>query len=336
MLRKLNQKDLCHATETLQKGGIVAIPTETVYGLAADASNALAVDKIFAAKGRPTTKALSVLISQINDISNWAKDIPSYAYTLAETYWPGPMTLVLPKQDHVHDALTANTNSIGLRIPDNAMALQVLTQFGSGLAAPSANSSGQISPTTADHVRADLGDKVDLILDGGICSLGIESTIIDCTGPTPKILRNGFLNKQDIENTIGINITQAEQQTEKQLRHPLAYTSLKDINSIIESAENNHCYVVMSRQKPSSHSALLHDTRIPHQGKNYDTTVKTHWILMPKDETSFAHCFYEQLHFAEQILDQHQLGTILCEELDENSFIWRTLAQRLRSLNNNA
>ncbi|MDI6747030.1 MAG: L-threonylcarbamoyladenylate synthase [Rhodocyclaceae bacterium] len=195
--------DIARAVELLRAGELVAFPTETVYGLGADARNAQAVAKIFAAKGRPADHPLIVHIGAIDQMEFWARDISEVARVLAKTFWPGPLTLILKRQPDVPDAVTGGQDTVGLRMPNHPVALELLRAFGGGLAAPSANRFGRISPTTAEHVRDDLGDDVSLILDGGPCTVGIESTIVDLTGPRTVILRPGMISPFDIGHVLG-------------------------------------------------------------------------------------------------------------------------------------
>jgi len=199
------------AALALKAGHLVAFPTETVYGLGADARNADAVKKIYEAKGRPTDHPLIVHISSINQLDKWAIEIPEYAIELARKFWPGPMTLVLKRSEIAEDFITGNQKTIGLRVPKDPIALALITEFekisGSAIAAPSANRFGQVSPTSSADVHEELGtflSSFDLILDGTTSEIGIESTIIDCTGESPSILRSGFITKEDIENELDI------------------------------------------------------------------------------------------------------------------------------------
>jgi L-threonylcarbamoyladenylate synthase len=190
--------DIDRAIEVLRGGGLVAIPTETVYGLAADASNAAAVQRIFAAKGRPILHPLIVHLASADELAEWAETIPPAAAVLADACWPGPLTLLVPRSARVLDVVTGGRPSVGVRVPAHPMTLDLLTRFGGGLAAPSANRFGRVSPTTAEHVRADLGDDVDFVLDGGPCPVGVESTIVDCTVDPPQVLRPGGIPTEDI------------------------------------------------------------------------------------------------------------------------------------------
>jgi L-threonylcarbamoyladenylate synthase len=186
------------AIEVLRAGGLVAIPTETVYGLAADASNETAVRRIFAAKGRPADHPLIVHIAGASGLGDWAADVPEPAARLADACWPGPLTLLLPRGPAVLDVVTGGRPSVGVRVPAHPLTSALLQQFGGGLAAPSANRFGKVSPTTAHHVVADLGDLVDYVLDGGPCPVGVESTIVDCTVTPPQVLRPGGIPTEQI------------------------------------------------------------------------------------------------------------------------------------------
>ncbi|MBI1844800.1 MAG: threonylcarbamoyl-AMP synthase, partial [Actinobacteria bacterium] len=191
------------AVGVLRAGGLVAFPTETVYGLGADASNDEAVRRIFAVKGRPTDHPLIVHLGDADQLDAWAREIPSDARLLAAACWPGPLTLVLWRSSAVSDVVTGGRDSVGLRVPSHPVALELLRAFGGGVAAPSANRFGRVSPTTAAHVVADLGDDVDLVLDGGPCAVGVESTIVDLTGEAPMLLRQGGVSIETIEGVIG-------------------------------------------------------------------------------------------------------------------------------------
>jgi L-threonylcarbamoyladenylate synthase len=201
------------AAANLLGGGLVAFPTETVYGLGADASNADAVARIYAVKGRPADHPLIVHVASMDGLGDWAADVPEYAIALARDFWPGPMTLVVKRSDLAADFVTGGQDTVGVRVPNHPVALGLLEAFqragGKGVAAPSANRFGNVSPTTAQAVSAELGDYLadgDLILDGGACDVGVESTIIDCTGDVPKILRPGAITAQMIAESTGLSV----------------------------------------------------------------------------------------------------------------------------------
>lgn len=196
------------AARLLRAGGVVAFPTETVYGLGADAANPEAVRKIFEIKGRPADHPLIVHIASALFLDQWAQEIPEAARRLAERFWPGPLTLILPRSAHVPGVVTGGQDSVGLRVPDHPVALALLHALGPehGLAAPSANRFGRISPTTAEHVRAELGGTLDMVLDGGPCRVGLESTIVSFVGGTPLLLRPGGISVAAIEAVLGERI----------------------------------------------------------------------------------------------------------------------------------
>jgi L-threonylcarbamoyladenylate synthase len=198
------------AAAALKAGHLVAFPTETVYGLGADARNPEAVKRIYEAKGRPPDHPLIVHISSINQLEKWAKEIPEYAIDLARVFWPGPMTLILKRTEIARDFITGGQETVGLRVPSDPIALALIQEFekisDSAIAAPSANRFGQVSPTSCADVQEELGEYLassDLVLDGGRSQIGIESTIIDCTGIDPIILRSGFITKADIGSILG-------------------------------------------------------------------------------------------------------------------------------------
>lgn len=191
------------AVQTLRTGGLVAFPTETVYGLGADATSAEAIEKIYRAKGRPSTNPLIVHVADAAVAKRYAKRWPAEAEKLAAKFWPGPLTLVLLKQETIASNVTAGKPTVGLRVPSHPLALELLRQFDGPVAAPSANRSNRVSPTTAEHVNAEIGPAVDVILDGGACQVGIESTVLDLTGVRPVILRPGMISKEQIEEVVG-------------------------------------------------------------------------------------------------------------------------------------
>ena len=207
------------AASVLLAGGLVAFPTETVYGLGADACNPAAVTRIYSVKGRPADHPLIVHVASIDGLGDWARDAPTYAIALARAYWPGPMTLVLRRSDLAGDFVTGGQDTVGVRVPNHPVALGLLEAFvragGKGVAAPSANRFGNVSPTTAQAVAAELGDYLangDQILDGGACDVGVESTIIDCTEDLPKILRPGAITMQMIEESTRLQVDAAAEE----------------------------------------------------------------------------------------------------------------------------
>ncbi len=205
--------DLDRAVDALRSGGLVAMPTETVYGLAADATSASAVARIFEVKGRPANHPLIVHLGSIDDLGRWAADVSESARRLTEAAWPGPLTVIVPRADGVLDAVTGGRPTVGLRIPAHPMAQQLIATSGLAVAAPSANRFGSVSPTTADHVLRDIGNRLDpkrdVILDGGPCRIGVESTIVDCATSPPQILRAGGVAAEDIVRLLADDLAPA-------------------------------------------------------------------------------------------------------------------------------
>ncbi|MFE2643788.1 L-threonylcarbamoyladenylate synthase [Streptomyces nigra] len=200
---KAGTSDIEKAAGVLRAGGLVALPTETVYGLGANAEDPAAVSRIFQVKGRPPSHPLIVHIGGAEQLDDWVQEVPATARLLAEHFWPGPLTLVLRRGRRVPSEATGGLETVAVRVPDHPVALALLSAFGGGVTAPSANRFGSVSPTTADDVRAELGDGVDFVLDGGACEVGVESTIVDATGEIPTILRPGGVTREDLEAVLG-------------------------------------------------------------------------------------------------------------------------------------
>jgi L-threonylcarbamoyladenylate synthase len=198
----VDDADLARAVHSLRRGRLVAFPTETVYGLGADASNADALKRLFKVKRRPTDHPVIVHLADAGALDAWAAEVTPECRKLADSWWPGPLTLVVARGTDVLDEVTGGRRTIGLRVPDQPVARALLRAFDGGIAAPSANRFGRVSPTTADHVRADLGDDVEIVLDGGPCAVGLESTIVDCSGSRPTILRLGALSQERVEDVL--------------------------------------------------------------------------------------------------------------------------------------
>ena len=242
---------IANAATSLLQGHLVAFPTETVYGLGADASNESAVAKIYKAKGRPADHPLIIHIAAMDGIGYWADEIPDYAIALARAFWPGPMTLILERSDAAKDFVTGGQSTVGLRVPDQVVALALLEnakrQGIQGIAAPSANRFGHVSPTTADAVREELSEYLspeDQILDGGPSLVGVESTIIDCTSTTPHILRPGAITQAMIEEVTGLQVTDAisEIRVSGSLAQHYAPQAKVDLNQQPESGDG---YIAM-------------------------------------------------------------------------------------------
>ncbi len=195
--------EITAAAAVWRRGGLVAFPTETVYGLGADATNEQALARIFAAKGRPADHPLIVHLASSAELPRWARDIPPVAWRLAARFWPGPLTLIFRRAPGVSDLVTGGQDTVGLRVPGHPLALALLSAFGGGIAAPSANRFGRVSPTLAAHVVAEFGTVVDCIIDDGPCGVGLESTILDLTGPLPRVLRPGAVSRSALGEILG-------------------------------------------------------------------------------------------------------------------------------------
>ncbi len=200
---RATQAEIEEAVEALRAGDLVVFPTETVYGLGANASNPVAVRKIFEVKGRPPDHPVIVHLDDPRYLHRWVSEVPPVAEKLAEKFWPGPLTLILPKADNVNDIVTGGQDNIGIRVPSHPMAQQLLNAFGGGIAAPSANRYGRLSPTKPEHVRDELGDAVRVILDGGDAPIGLESTIVSCLDNQARLLRPGFITRSQLEQVVG-------------------------------------------------------------------------------------------------------------------------------------
>jgi L-threonylcarbamoyladenylate synthase len=278
------------AAAHLLSGDLVAFPTETVYGLGADACNLTAVARIYEVKGRPSDHPLIVHIATMDRMGDWAREVPEYAIKLARNFWPGPMTLVLNRSEIAGDFITGGQNTVGVRVPDHAVALGLLAAFekvgGRGVAAPSANRFGHVSPTNAAAVVEEIGKyltKEDLVLDGGPCHVGVESTIIDCTGPTPRILRPGAISEFMINECTGFSCAEFKPQT----------TTAEDIR-VSGSLENHYA--------PAAKVFLDH-TPLPGQGFIAHATLNTPEgvirLASPANDEEFARLLYSALRIAD-------------------------------------
>ena len=274
------------AAQSLIAGHLVAFPTETVYGLGADATNETAIAKIYKAKGRPADHPLIVHISSIEAINDWAQAINEYAINLARDFWPGPMTLVFKRSDLAKDFITGNQNTVGLRVPNQSIALALLKEFqalgGKGIAAPSANRFGAVSPTTAQAVKDELENYLDqsndIILDGGPCQVGVESTIIDCTSQTPQILRLGAITKEMIQESTGLLVIDEAQ------------TDIR-VSGSLESHYSPSATVVLDTYPQSGEGFIAIDS--------IQTPPGAIRLAAPSSTEGFARDLYSALRFAD-------------------------------------
>jgi L-threonylcarbamoyladenylate synthase len=298
----MSPEALARAAEVLRSGGLVAFPTETVYGLGADAANTDAIKKIYAAKGRPRNHPLIVHLGSASQVSDWAIDVPVAAARLGQRFWPGPLTLIFKRALHVNDLVTGGQDTIALRVPSHPVAQALLASFGRGIAAPSANRYGRVSATRAEHVRTEFGSAVDCVLDGGACDLGIESTIVDVSGPQPALLRPGSISARELEAVLGMPLGAPGSQSPRAPgtlpKHYAPRTPLMLIEAdlLLELAGS------MARQNQRV-AVLARSARRPVAG---DIT----WIAAPADARGYAHELYSNL----RTLDAAGCAAILVEQ----------------------
>jgi len=312
--------DIAAAVQRLEAGELVGLPTETVYGLAADAENPQAVAKIYAAKGRPADHPVIVHVARDADLAHWASTVPEAARALAAAFWPGPLTLILPRRPGVATACAAGQDSIGLRCPAHPVAQAVLGQFRhgrGGLAAPSANRFGRISPTTAAHVRAELGDDL-LVLDGGACAVGIESTIVDCTVQPPRILRPGQLQADALAQVLGVPASTLLRPTEGAPRVAGALPAHYAPRTPLLLRSREQIDADWPRQTAAGQRIGVLALAAPAAGA-------AHWLALPATPAEYARRLYAAL----RELDSAQLDQIWVEELPDTP-PWLALRDRLR------
>ena len=317
------EADFTRAVDLLRAGELVAFPTETVYGLGADASNPQAVAKIFAAKGRPADHPLIVHLAGHDAVEHWAEAVPAVAWELMETFWPGPLTLILKKQAWVPSTVTGGQDTVGLRVPGHPVALELLRRFAAsgghgGVAAPSANRFGRISPTTAAHVQEELGERVPLILDGGACAVGIESTIVDCSRGDPVVLRPGHISPLHLEAVLGrlpdiATAVGAPRVSGSLAAHYAPLTPMRIVTGPrlldfinAQRHKGDRCGVIGHSQPPQA--------GMPHV-----------WRMLPADPVGYAH----ELYAALRDMDHAGVDLIAVEALPESP-LWAAVSDRLR------
>jgi L-threonylcarbamoyladenylate synthase len=275
-------EEVRRAAQILGRGGLVAFPTETVYGLGADASSAAAVARLYRVKGRPSDHPVIVHFASSDAAFGWAREVPDQAKHLAKRFWPGPLTLILKRSDKANDFITGGQDSVGIRVPSHPIAHELLKIFGNGVAAPSANRFGRVSPTTAAHVREDLGTDVDLVLEGGPSEVGIESTILDLSAGAPVLLRPGRVSSAELEAVLK---TKIEEKNSSSLRHsgglerhyaprtPARLIPSYDLDKEIARLKDKVAVLAFSRP----------DERVDY------------WLRMPRDPQAYARKLYGAL-----------------------------------------
>ncbi len=321
-------ENIATAAQMLESGLLVAFPTETVYGLGADAENPDAVQKIFSLKGRPSDRPLSINIAVDSDYSYWAADIPEIAQKLIAAFWPGPLTLVLEKSSHVPETISRGKNSVALRCPSHPMAIALLKAFKKGqggIAAPSANKSGHISPTTAQHVRDEFGfdERLGMILDGGSCDFGIESTILDLTeldAGRPRILRPGAVSAEQIATMTGIYPVEVISSHAEDIQSPDRHYAPQKPALMVSQDEILKSLVAGGMQKVA---VLFHSKNMADNPVREIPSVEM--IAMPDTPAGYSQRLYAMLH---ELDNRSDIALILIESVP-SSEEWRAVHDRL-------
>jgi L-threonylcarbamoyladenylate synthase len=321
LIRAATTEAIAAAARMLRDGALVAFPTETVYGLGADARNPDALRRLYTTKARPDAHPVIVHLAAANALPRWAKSVPAFASALADAFWPGPLTLVLPRADGVSDLLTGGQDSVGVRVPAHPVAHALLTRFvemgGDGIAAPSANRFGRVSATTAAHVADEFGHEVAVILDGGPCRHGIESTIVDCTRDEPAILRPGAVSVEQLTRVLGATPhaprAHAPRASGTLALHyaPRTSSRLLPHDALLDA--------LASLARPGAHIAVLAHSFA--QPPDFEGT----WFDAPTDSAAYAHELYANL----RALDARQADEIWIETPPQGPD-WTAVNDRLR------
>jgi L-threonylcarbamoyladenylate synthase len=312
-----SDREIDEAVRVLRAGGLVAFPTETVYGLGADAMNRDAVSRVFEAKGRPHDHPLIVHLADAGQVESWARQVPAAAHKLAARFWPGPLTLILERAAGVPTAVTGGQDTVALRVPSHPVAQALLRAFGGGVAAPSANRFGRVSATTAAHVRHEFGGEVDCVLDGGEADVGIESAIVDLTGPKPALLRPGWIKPGDIEAALGVALA-APQPNAPRAPGTLAKHYAPATPLILVDGPDLLAELASSLMRQGKRVAAL-ACRAPRP-----LAAGLVWIAAPRDAAGYAHALYANL----RRLDEAGCDIILVERPPQDA-AWAAIADRL-------
>jgi L-threonylcarbamoyladenylate synthase len=312
---RATQTEIEHAVEALRAGELVVFPTETVYGLGANAANPAAVRKIFEVKGRPADHPVIVHLDDPRYLHRWVSVVPPVAEQLAARFWPGPLTLILPKAEHVNDIVTGGQDSIGIRVPSHPMAQQLLTAFGGGIAAPSANRYGRLSPTKPEHVRDELGSAVKIMLDGGDSPIGLESTIVSCLDNEARLLRPGFITRSQLEQAIG-NLAIGGKIPRAPGDRALHYAPTTPLEIVASDDLEVRASEITGREEKVAVLAM----RPPLQTQRHMT-----WINAGKRPDIFAHNLYNHL----RTLDRAGCVKIFVQSLPEDER-WAAILDRLQ------
>ena len=299
----IENSELDKAVAILRRGGLVAFPTETVYGLGADAGNPAAIGKLYAAKGRPADHPVIVHLADMSQLALWTREITPVARTLARRFWPGPLTMILKRAPGVRDDVTGGQDTVGIRIPSHPIAHALLEKFGGGVAAPSANRFGRVSATLAEHVRLEFGAAVDHVFDGGRCEFGIESTIVDATGEAPVLLRPGHITARDIEQAAGAELGVPTARSPRAPGTLAAHYAPVTPLLIMENDLLLELAATLARQGKRV-AVLARSARQP-------VLPGITWLAAPMDAQAYAHDLYANL----RTLDAAQCDAIMVEQL---------------------
>jgi len=313
---RATQVEIESAVQALRDGELVAFPTETVYGLGANAQNPAAVRKIFEAKRRPSQHPLIVHLDSPRFLHRWVREVPDSAMKLAERFWPGPFTMVMARGPNVHDVVTGGQNTVAIRVPSHPMAQQLLTAFGGGIAAPSANRYGRLSPTRAEHVREELGDQVKVILDGGECQIGLESTIVAFQGQSVRLLRPGAITAAQIRQVIGELLIGADVDSPRVPGAAAAHYAPTTPLAIVPSGEIDARAAALSQ---GGRRVAVLAQRLPLKGHKYVT-----WINAGRRPEQYGHDLYTNL----RTLDKAGCQQILVQDVPEGER-WTAIRDRL-------
>ncbi len=302
------------ASRILHQGGLVAFPTETVYGLGADASNPSALSRLYQVKGRPSNHPVIVHLADIEQLDAWTPKITSEMRVLAQAFWPGPLTMIVPKSPTVLDEVTGGQSSVGIRIPNHSVALALLQAFQGGIAAPSANRFGQLSPTTSAHVLDGLGNDIDMILEGGSCQVGVESTIIDLSQDQPRILRPGMISQAQIEAVLDYDLcmpVSSHSTTRASGTLPSHYAPKKPLYLLDSKDRYNQ---IETFRRKGQRIGLL--SQVP--------ADVDFWLEAPESPEGYAHALYGLLHE----MDHAHVDVILVEQVPHEG-LWQAIHDRL-------
>jgi len=316
MIDMMPDGEIARAVAVLRAGELVAFPTETVYGLGADAGNPAAVRRIFEAKGRPSNHPVIVHIADAAQVANWAREIPPSAHRLARRFWPGPLTLILRRAPRVSDVVTGGQDTVALRVPSHPVAQRLLRAFGGGIAAPSANRHGRVSATTAEHVRREFGEAVACVLDGGDADVGIESTIVDLSGDTPALLRPGWIIAAEIEQALAVPLAAPRADAPRAPGTLAAHYAPGTPLALMESDLALELAASLARQGKRAAVLALSAQR--------PLTPRLEWIAAPRDAAGYAHALYASL----RRLDEAGCDVIIVERPPQSPE-WAAINDRL-------